>query len=181
MQKCRLQLVQSAMVIQREKGRAEPRTLRLNVGLHGVTKRESHPLHVCQQAQSFAFRFPGACRQSEQQWRQRGCCQLIHTAITAGTSRVATGPLCLLKPLVQRVARRLGERAGQQGDRKKVSVLLRIREKSKYPFVTPVWLVPGEKLKPLWGIVNDVPTGTTRRLVPPLPPETKHYSYGVRY
>ncbi len=37
-------------------------------------------------------------------------------------------------------------------------MLLRIRENGKYPFVTPVWLVPGEKLKPLWGIVNDVPT-----------------------
>lgn len=42
----------------------------------------------------------------------------------------------------------------------KVSVLLRIRENGKYPFVTPVWLDPEKKLKlkPQWGIVNGVPT-----------------------
>jgi len=40
---------------------------------------------------------------------------------------------------------------------KSVSVLLRIRENGKYPFVTPVWLIPAKKLKPLWGIVNGVP------------------------
>ena len=28
-------------------------------------------------------------------WRAGGSCQLIHAAITAGTSRVAAGPLCL--------------------------------------------------------------------------------------
>ncbi len=41
---------------------------------------------------------------------------------------------------------------------KRVSVLLRIRENGEYPFVTPVWLAPEKKLKPLWGIVNGVPT-----------------------
>jgi integrase/recombinase XerD len=40
----------------------------------------------------------------------------------------------------------------------RVSVLLRIRENGKYPFVTPVWLVPAKKLKPLWGVVKGVPT-----------------------
>ena len=39
----------------------------------------------------------------------------------------------------------------------KVSVLLRIRENGKYPFVTPVWLVPAKKLRPRWGIVNGYP------------------------
>ncbi len=43
---------------------------------------------------------------------------------------------------------------------KRVSVLLRIHENGEYPFVTPVWLNPEKKLKlkPLWGIVNGVPT-----------------------
>jgi integrase/recombinase XerD len=40
----------------------------------------------------------------------------------------------------------------------RVSVLLRIRENGKYPFVTPVWLISAKKLKLLWGIVNGVPT-----------------------
>jgi hypothetical protein len=31
----------------------------------------------------------------------------------------------------------------------RVSVRRRIRENGKYPFVTPVWLVPAKKLKPL--------------------------------